>query len=279
MCSNTPMKIHLSRWVCVDVDSNLQRLRQEALSAATAGAEVVVVGPPTLVPSAIASSGSNTAGSCSYSTLINLSAFSAVLSSTAATAATRSPTFRRTCGKTCSVAGIVGGEGFAKVRMEFFDSGGYYLDAVGLQRFFETLATMGQAIFVDNRVLFAHQGLWPSAADRFHSDLRQPAQIGDPFVRAYAERTGLPPYTRHTIASSERLLEAVHQVSADGYALDNEEAEEGVGCIGTLIRDSTGAVVAGLSISAPIERRQDAWIPLVQQAGRRISERLGYFGH
>jgi DNA-binding IclR family transcriptional regulator len=104
-------------------------------------------------------------------------------------------------------------------------------------------------------------------------------ELGDPFVRAYAERTGLPPYTRHTIASSERLLEAVHQVSADGYALDNEEAEEGVGCIGTLIRDSTGAVVAGLSISAPIERRQDAWIPLVQQAGRRISERLGYFGH
>jgi hypothetical protein len=64
---------------------------------------------------------------------------------------------------------------------------GYYLDAVGLQRFFETLATMGQAIFIDNRVLFAHQGLWPSAADRFHSDLRQPAQIGDPFVRALTE--------------------------------------------------------------------------------------------
>lgn len=104
-------------------------------------------------------------------------------------------------------------------------------------------------------------------------------ELGDPFVRAYAERTGLPPYTRHTITSGERLLQAVHQVSADGYALDNEEAEEGVGCIGTLIRDSTGAVVAGLSISAPIERRQDAWIPLVQQAGRRISERLGYFGH
>jgi DNA-binding IclR family transcriptional regulator len=103
-------------------------------------------------------------------------------------------------------------------------------------------------------------------------------ELGDPFVRAYAERTGLPPYTRHTVTSSERLLEAVHQVSADGYALDNEEAEEGVGCIGTLIRDNAGAVVAGLSISAPIERRQDAWIPLVQQAGRRISERLGYFG-
>ena len=64
---------------------------------------------------------------------------------------------------------------------------GYYLDAVGLERFFETLATMGQAIFLDNRVIFAHQGLWPSAADRFQSDLRQPAKISDPFVQALTE--------------------------------------------------------------------------------------------
>jgi hypothetical protein len=64
---------------------------------------------------------------------------------------------------------------------------GYYLDAVGLKRFFETLATMGQAVFMDNRVIFAHRGLWPTAADRFHSDLRQPAQIADPFVQALTE--------------------------------------------------------------------------------------------
>ena len=64
---------------------------------------------------------------------------------------------------------------------------GYYLDAVGLEQFFEALATMGQAVFLDNRVILAHQGLWPSAADRFHSDLRQPAQITDPFLRALTE--------------------------------------------------------------------------------------------
>jgi DNA-binding IclR family transcriptional regulator len=61
-----------------------------------------------------------------------------------------------------------------------------------------------------------------------------------------------------------------------GYALDDEEAELGVGCIGVLIRDASGAAVAGLSVSAPIERRRMEWIPLVQEAGRRISERLGY---
>lgn len=64
---------------------------------------------------------------------------------------------------------------------------GYYLDAVGLEQFFASLATLGQALFLDNRVLFAHRGLWPSAADRFYSDLRRPAHIGEPFVRALTE--------------------------------------------------------------------------------------------
>jgi hypothetical protein len=64
---------------------------------------------------------------------------------------------------------------------------GYFLDAVGIERFFEALGTMAQAVFLDNRVIFAHRGLWPSAADRFHSDLRQPAQIGDAFVRDLTE--------------------------------------------------------------------------------------------
>ena len=62
----------------------------------------------------------------------------------------------------------------------------------------------------------------------------------------------------------------------NGYALDDEEAEIGVGCIGVLIYDATGSAVAGLSISAPIERRKEEWIPLVIEAGRQISSRLGH---
>ena len=60
---------------------------------------------------------------------------------------------------------------------------GYYLDVAGIDRFFPTLATMGQALFLDNRVIFAHRNLWPSAADRFYSDLRCPDRIADPFVK------------------------------------------------------------------------------------------------
>lgn len=64
---------------------------------------------------------------------------------------------------------------------------GHLLDAVGLERFFDRLATLGQAVFLDNRVILAHRGLWPSAADRFYSDLRRPAQVVDPFLRELTE--------------------------------------------------------------------------------------------
>ena len=101
------------------------------------------------------------------------------------------------------------------------------------------------------------------------------AELGDYFIHAYAERTGLKPYTPHTLSTEQDLLNVVHQVKSQGFAYDNEEAEEGVGCIGVLIHDSNKDVVAGLSISAPIERRKEEWVTLVKDAGRKISERLG----
>jgi DNA-binding IclR family transcriptional regulator len=86
----------------------------------------------------------------------------------------------------------------------------------------------------------------------------------------------LPAYTANTFSQSKRLQQEILKVRERGYALDNEEAELGVGCIGAPVRDAQGMMVAGLSVSAPRERRRDAWIPLVTKAARDISERLGY---
>jgi DNA-binding IclR family transcriptional regulator len=99
---------------------------------------------------------------------------------------------------------------------------------------------------------------------------------GDEAIRAYAERTNLPAYTRNTLSDLNRLREACLRGIADGYALDDEEAELDVGCIGVLLYDDTGRVAGGLSISAPIERRRLAWIPELQAAGRAISTQLGW---
>ncbi len=64
---------------------------------------------------------------------------------------------------------------------------GHLYQSAGPRRFFDTLAEMGQALFFDNRVLWVHCGVWPSASDRFYSDLLQPDKIGDDFLRALTE--------------------------------------------------------------------------------------------
>lgn len=99
---------------------------------------------------------------------------------------------------------------------------------------------------------------------------------GEAACRSYAKRSKLPAYTSNTCSTLAALLPECLAVTKRGYALDNEEAELGVGCIGTLVRDASGQVVAGLSVSAPIERRRDEWIPLIVQAGAQLSIQLGY---
>lgn len=101
---------------------------------------------------------------------------------------------------------------------------------------------------------------------------------GKEAISGYAERTNLPAYTRKTISSLPQLLEECEAAAERGYALDNEEAEIDVGCIGVLLYDSNGNVAAGLSVSAPIERRRLSWIEDVKEAGRQISNQLGYQG-
>jgi len=101
------------------------------------------------------------------------------------------------------------------------------------------------------------------------------AELGNNFIHTYAVRTGLKSYTPHTISSEHELRTVAYQSLEQGFSYDNEEAEEGVGCIGVLLYDSSKNVVAGLSISAPIERRKEEWVKLVKDAGKTISERLG----
>lgn len=95
-------------------------------------------------------------------------------------------------------------------------------------------------------------------------------------IRGYAERTNLPAYTRNTHTRLELLEQECISAVEQGFALDNEEAELDVGCIGVLIYDSHGNVAAGLSVSAPIDRRQMHWVDSMQTAAQSISSQLGY---
>jgi DNA-binding IclR family transcriptional regulator len=95
-------------------------------------------------------------------------------------------------------------------------------------------------------------------------------------LKAYADRTGLPSFTKNTIHTLTALEREFEKVRRQGYATDSEEAELGVRCIGAGIRDDSGALVAGLSVSAPAERMKSTWAALVKDTADRISRAIGY---
>jgi CTP:molybdopterin cytidylyltransferase MocA len=72
---------------------------------------------------------------------------------------------------------------------------GVLLEELGHEKFFGQLAQIVQAGFIDTRVLLAHQRRWPSAADRYASDLGLADQVSDPWLRALtaaAAGAGIP---------------------------------------------------------------------------------------
>jgi len=91
---------------------------------------------------------------------------------------------------------------------------------------------------------------------------------------------GLRRYTAHTITTWDELVRELEAIRARGFAYDNEECEVGVRCVAYPIRDYTGLVVAGISVTGPVVRMTDAAIRAFQEAleatATEISRSLGY---
>ncbi|MCC6533795.1 MAG: IclR family transcriptional regulator [Burkholderiales bacterium] len=102
------------------------------------------------------------------------------------------------------------------------------------------------------------------------------AEDGADAANAYAQRAGLNRLTEHTLADIAVLGSELGQVRLQGYAMDREEAEKGVSCIGAGIRDDDGRLVAGLSVSAPSDRLDPAWAARVRETAEQISRAMGY---
>lgn len=94
-------------------------------------------------------------------------------------------------------------------------------------------------------------------------------------LREYARRTGLPGFTPTSLTTLPALEKELDRVRRHGVAFDNEEIELGLRCIAAPVRDDSGELVAGLSVSAPAERYDANWVPLVKQTAQAISRALG----
>lgn len=90
----------------------------------------------------------------------------------------------------------------------------------------------------------------------------------------------LSTFTRRTLATPGQLKAELRRIRARGYAMDNEEIEEGLRCIGAPVLDYSGRVVAAMSIAGPAFRLTDKRIPAVARsvirAAGELSTELGY---
>ncbi|HKN12139.1 MAG TPA: IclR family transcriptional regulator [Candidatus Binatus sp.] len=99
-------------------------------------------------------------------------------------------------------------------------------------------------------------------------------------IESYIASTPLKPFTRKTLISSKELKANLGQVTVQGYAVDDQEREEGVRCVAAPVRDHAGEVIAAISIAGPSIRvtkeRIAGLASHVVQAADEISAAIGY---
>jgi DNA-binding IclR family transcriptional regulator len=88
------------------------------------------------------------------------------------------------------------------------------------------------------------------------------------------------PRTDKTVTDEEALKLAIRRVKRIGYAVEDEECDEGTRCIAAPIHNGDGRIVAAVGVAGPRVRIRKMQFPklapLVVTAAAEIAERLGY---
>jgi IclR family acetate operon transcriptional repressor len=90
---------------------------------------------------------------------------------------------------------------------------------------------------------------------------------------------GLSSFTPNTIVDIEKLKEELRLTRRNGFAIDREEFQSGVICIGAAIRDHAGGVVGSISVSSPVFRATPEYLDQIRvhllMATNELSVELG----
>jgi IclR family acetate operon transcriptional repressor len=104
------------------------------------------------------------------------------------------------------------------------------------------------------------------------------SQLSDEEVAGITGRTGMRPRTPRTITDRRTLLRHLGDVRRRGYAIDDEENEAGIRCMGAPVFDHTGTVLGGVSVSGltfEIDADDGVLAGEVTTAAREVSLALG----
>lgn len=96
----------------------------------------------------------------------------------------------------------------------------------------------------------------------------------------YFANAELIPLTRHTIIDETRLRNTLNATRSQGWALVDQELEEGLRSIAAPIRDATNQVIAALNVSTHVSRVdrttiRESFLPALLDTASHISRDLG----
>ena len=105
------------------------------------------------------------------------------------------------------------------------------------------------------------------------------ATEGEEAIDRYLENTTLIPRTRHSISSKAALRAEMLRVRKQGYAIVDEELEDGLVSISLPIFDSSHAVIGAINTATnvaavPQEQLKARFLPLLRDAAQGIQETL-----
>lgn len=106
------------------------------------------------------------------------------------------------------------------------------------------------------------------------------AHLPEHELHALIRERGMLRHNDNTITKLGRLEEVLARVRRVGYAVDNEEEEVGIRCIGVPIAGPEGNIVAAISVSGSTDQISESNFPalvaLLQRAAINISRQLAY---
>lgn len=100
---------------------------------------------------------------------------------------------------------------------------------------------------------------------------------------AFLKKAKLEPLTPRTITDPQRLRLELNKVRTQGWALVDQELEEGLRSLAVPIHDASGRVTAAVNVSAPVRRGNvreivNELLPAVRTAARAIEADVHHLG-
>lgn len=99
-------------------------------------------------------------------------------------------------------------------------------------------------------------------------------------VKSIVDEVGLPAFSAQTITNIDHLYQELEKSRQRGYAIDNQEHEQGTFCLGAVIRDGQGKPIGACSISGTdediIKKQPNKLAVDLLYVAQEISRRLGY---